>query len=113
MNETLVVGDPIPGERSVQAPPGATRVWRSAEAGDERPGSSAALARLLVELERELERERPARVLLADASDASLAAAIVAAKLLIPVERAAGIERDAGVNARLISQLGASYTEQR
>lgn len=116
MNETLIVGAPIPAERALEALGGSERHFRAwsppVEAGDG-PGSSAALGRCLVELESELERARPGAVLLADASDAALAAAIVAAKLLITVEAVDAATDGGGVNARLISQLAPTYTGRR
>jgi hypothetical protein len=89
MRHVLVVEDRVP-----------------AGGGSEAPGSSAGLARSLVEFEVQLQRERPDVVQIADASDAALAAAIVAAKLLIPIE-AAGLAGDESVNARLIARLAA------
>jgi hypothetical protein len=80
--------------------------------GGEAPGSSAGLARSLVEFEVQMQSERPEVVEIADDSDAALAAAIVAAKLLIPVELSEGALGEESVNSRLISRLAATYTAQ-
>jgi hypothetical protein len=71
--------------------------------------SVAGLARLLVELERSLSADPPDRVVLADASDDALAAALVATKLLIAVEAKPGAIDPGTSNGRLIAQL-ATYT---
>jgi hypothetical protein len=116
VNQTLVVGDGLPVERGVQALASSGREARAWSAPPERAdadGSSTALAGLLVELERELERDRPATVVLADDSDAALAAALVATKLLIDVELADGVAGADSINARLVTQLATSYAEPR
>ncbi|MGH2986006.1 MAG: hypothetical protein ACRDLO_04880 [Solirubrobacterales bacterium] len=69
----------------------------------------ARLARLLVELERSLSADPPDKVVLADASDDALAAALVATKLLIAVEAAPAAMDPQSSNGRLIAQL-ATYT---
>ena len=113
MTRTLVVGAELPANqvRESLARSGAdSRAWIApAQAATGSPGG---LARCLVELERELERDPPEAVVLADASDASLAAAIVAAKLLIAVEPAAAAAGD-DLNARVISQLATSPAPRR
>jgi UDP-N-acetylglucosamine 2-epimerase len=96
MNVTLEVGKDLPAARVPQA-----------------PGSSAALAAALVELERLIEAQQPEQVLLTDDSDAALAAALVATKLLVPVAATNEATGSGSVNARLISQLAAAYTESR
>lgn len=48
--------------------------------------------------------------MLTDASDASLAAALAAAKLLIDVRATAAATESAGANADLIAQLADAYT---
>lgn len=78
--------------------------------GADRPGSSVALARALLAFEAEFEAERPARIVLTDASDASLAAALVAAKLLIPLGATAEATASGEANAALIAQLADAYT---
>jgi hypothetical protein len=115
-NETLIVGAPIPAERALEAHGGAAagfRPWKGSDDAVRAAGSSAGLGICLVELEHELEGSRPAAVLLADASDAALAAAIVAAKLLIPVAAVEAATAGDGVNSRLIAQLAPTYTPKR
>jgi hypothetical protein len=67
----------------------------------------AELAGLLRSFEEELERDQPERVVLADDSDRALAAALVAAKLLIPIE-SRGASGAASANARVISHLASA-----
>jgi hypothetical protein len=67
-------------------------------------GEIARLADEMLRLEGALEAHRPAAVLLADASDRALAAALVATKLLIPVATV-GLDRTDGANERLLAQL--------
>jgi hypothetical protein len=76
------------------------------KAGAQAPEPSVArLASLLVELERSLSADPPDKVVLADASDDALAAALVATKLLIAVEAAPGAIDPQSSNGRLIAQL--------
>jgi hypothetical protein len=80
------------------------------KAGPQAPDPSVVgLARLLVEFERSLSADPPDRIVLADASDNALAAALVATKLLIAVEAKPGALDARTANGRLISQL-ATYT---
>lgn len=72
--------------------------------------SPAALARALLIFEAEFEAQRPEAIVLTDASEAALAAALVAAKLLIPVRATEDAIEPAGVNADLIAQLADAYT---
>ena len=65
-------------------------------------GEVAALAAELVRLETSLRKSPADAVVLADAGDAALAAALVATKLLIPV---ALLEGAGGDNAELLAQL--------
>jgi hypothetical protein len=83
---------------------------RMIEGGDEPQVSTARLAELLVSYERSLEAERPAAVVLADASDASLAAALAASKLLIPLEAVPAAIEAPSDNGRVIAQLASAYT---
>jgi hypothetical protein len=83
---------------------------RVVEGGSEQAVSTAKLAELLVSYERSLTDERPERVVLADDSDASLAAALVAAKLLIPLEAMPAAIEMASDNGRVIAQLATAYT---
>jgi hypothetical protein len=112
---TLVVGDRLPADEAVEALTGHDRPARAWTAPGQASGegSRQALAETLVALERELERDPPDAVLLADDSDAALAAALVATKLLVPVEAVEGATAGDGVNARLISQLAPTYTLPR
>jgi UDP-N-acetylglucosamine 2-epimerase len=66
--------------------------------------ATARLAAALVALETAFEAERPEAVVLADDSEVALAAALVAAKLLIPVETTAGAATDSP-NGRVLAQL--------
>ena len=75
-------------------------------------GSSAGLARLLVSFERSLSAEPPDRVLLADDSDAALAAALVATKLLIRGQ-IRGRSAATSTNGRLIAQLAGAARRRR
>jgi hypothetical protein len=70
--------------------------------------STPKFAELLRSFEESLSRETPERVVLADDSDVALAAALVAAKLLIPLESRAPASSSATVNGRLIAQLAAA-----
>jgi hypothetical protein len=72
--------------------------------------SNAELAELLLEFEASLGSERPERVFVADDSDAALAASLVAAKLLIPLEAAPAATEAASDNGRVIAQLATAYT---
>jgi hypothetical protein len=62
-------------------------------------------------IERRLLEERPDRVVLADASDAALAGALVATKLGIAVEATTAASEAPTTNGRLIAQLAAAYTQ--
>jgi len=112
---TLVVGARQAAERVAQALDaggGDARIW--APAGeDAEDGSSQPLADALVGVEGAVEADRPAELVLADDSDAALAAALVAAKLLIPVGAVAEATRGGSVNARLIAQLAPTYNPAR
>ena len=69
------------------------------------PGEIAALAAELLRLEASLSERQPAAVVLADAGDRALAAALVATKLLIPVA-VVGVDGAEGQNEDLLAQLG-------
>ena len=62
-------------------------------------------------LERRLTREQPERVVLVDASDTALAAALVATKLGIAVEARPEASDGSTTNGVLIGQLAVAYTE--
>jgi UDP-N-acetylglucosamine 2-epimerase len=71
------------------------------------PTGDAATGRLaaaLVALESHFEAERPDLVVVADDSEVALAAVLVAAKLLIPVETTADAVTDSP-NGRVLAQL--------
>lgn len=91
------------------APPGDdARPWSPAPGETTHAaGSSAALAAALVAFEADAEANRPGCVLLCDDSEASLAAALVATKLLIPIEALAAACDPATANGRLLAQLTA------
>lgn len=72
------------------------------------PASVAGLADALRAFERRIEAERPGLVRLEDDSDASLAAALVAVKLLIPLEASPAASDPATTNGRLIAQIAAT-----
>ena len=112
---TLVVGERVPAEAMAHALSELERPARAwSPPGEASPnGSSQALAEALLALERALEDDQPSAVLLADDSDAALAAALVATKLLVPVEAVEQAAAAGSVNARLISQLAATYTLDR
>lgn len=76
-------------------------------------GSSAVLAAALVSFEAEAVARRPTSVLLADDSDAALAAALVATKLGIPVAATEAASDPSRANGRLIAQLADAYTQAR
>lgn len=67
-------------------------------------GEIAALAAELVRLEKALRDEPPTAVVLADAGDRALAAALVATKLLIPVA-GVGLDGLEGSNADVLGQV--------
>ena len=109
----IIVGDPASTAELFETAPNAEniRIWPAeAAATDLDPSSSAALARGLADFEAEVTGQEPALVLLADDSDAALAAALVATKLLIPVAAVAAASQPSTANGRLIAQLAEAYT---
>jgi hypothetical protein len=108
----------IVGERSMAAPvaeeaqTGAKpRIWSPEPPAErEHPGSSAPLARALAAFEADVAGQEVRSIVLADDSDAALAAALVATKLLIPVVAVASAREPSSTNGRLIAQLAGSYT---
>ena len=103
--KALVTGAPEPAAHLAES----LRAAAVEAVADEVPedaseGEIAALAQELVRLEDALLELQPAAVLLVDADDRSLAAALVATKLLIPVA-AIGLDGAAGENALLLTQL--------
>jgi UDP-N-acetylglucosamine 2-epimerase len=74
------------------------------------PGGDATTARIsgaLTALEAAFEADRPDAVVVADDSDVALAAALVATKLLIPLEAAEGAATDSP-NGRVLAHLTAA-----
>jgi hypothetical protein len=69
--------------------------------------STSELARLLRSFEHSMSAEPPSRVVLADDSDAALAAALVASKLLIPLSVRSATPA-ASRNAAVIAQLASA-----
>jgi hypothetical protein len=109
----IIVGEADPAGRLARtlADDRTTRIWSSdPRAEGEAPDSSAPLARDLARFEADALERRPESVLLADSSDASLAAALVAAKLLIPLAATEAAMGRSSANARLIAQLADAYT---
>jgi hypothetical protein len=79
----------------------------SAYPGAPEPTDTATTARLttaLVALEAEFEAERPDAVVVTDDSEVALAAALVATKLLIPLEASDGA-KTSSPNGRVLAQL--------
>ncbi len=70
--------------------------------------SAAGLARHLIAFAAEFGSEPPGSVVLTDDSDAALAAALVATKMLIAVEATVSASDPASLNGRLIKQLAAA-----
>jgi hypothetical protein len=102
----LVIGAPGPAGELAAA---LRAAGVEASADEDRPdapqsGEIAALASELLRLETSLSERRPAAVVLADAGDRALAAALVATKLLIPVA-GVGLGGSEGQNADLLAQL--------
>lgn len=87
------------------------RIW-APEAGPagEPTDSSGPLARALVAFEADAIGQQPDRVLLADDSDAALAALLVATKLLIDVAATTDARARSTANGRVIAQLAEAYT---
>ena len=71
-------------------------------AGD---AATADLVAALVALEAEFEASRPERVVVTDDSETSLAAALVATKLLIPFEATGDAIGSTSPNGRVLAQL--------
>ena len=109
----IIAGEPDLAERLAGTLAGdqTSRIWsREPGAEHEPPDSSGPLARDLARFEADALERRPESVLLADSSDASLAAALVAAKLLIPLAATEAAMGRSSANGRLIAQLADAYT---
>jgi hypothetical protein len=102
-----IAGEPDASrELASSAPKGVSvAILEPAGGGGDAP-TSGALAATLVAIERRLEHERPDAVLLADASDTALAAALVGTKMLIPIGLLDGARTSATENGRVLAQLG-------
>jgi len=73
-------------------------------------GAPSELGPALIALESEFEAERPQAVVVGDDSEKALAAALVATKLLIPLEATAEATKAASPNGRVLAQLAAPPT---
>ena len=84
-------------------------VWsHDPDAGE---GSVGALAGALVAFEAEAAGQQIDSIVLADDSDAALAAALVGTKLPVDVLAVADAREAPSTNGRLIAQLAATYTQ--
>jgi hypothetical protein len=111
--QQVIAGDGATARELAQAIDGeeTPRIWADSGADDgDPPGSSAPLARDLTRFEAQALDSMPDSILLADDSDASLAAALVATKLLIPLAATDHARRSSTANGRLIAQLADAYT---
>jgi hypothetical protein len=104
---SLVIGAPGPAGELAAA---LRAAGVDASVDEDRPdepqsGEIAALAAELLRLEASLSERQPAAVVLVDAGDRALAAALVATKLLIPVA-VVGVDGAEGQNEDLLAQLG-------
>ncbi len=70
-------------------------------------GATALLAVALTALEAEFQASPPDLVVAADDSEVALAAALIATKLLIPLEATAEATGSSSPNARVLAQLAA------
>ena len=111
-SETTVII--VRGTRSGPTPPATAKTpanvqeWSFGSAESE--PSVAALAAALTAFETEVSDRQPAEIVLADASDAALAATLVGAKLPVPVTATERARDPASANGRLIAQLAGAYT---
>src|SRR5918994_6830534 len=104
---SLVIGAPGPaGELAAALRAAGVDASVDEDRRDEpQSGEIAALAAELLRLEASLSERQPAAVVLVDAGDRALAAALVATKLLIPVA-VVGVDGAEGQNEDLLAQLG-------
>lgn len=70
--------------------------------------ATAGLVAALVALEADFEASRPEAVVVADDSETALAAALVATKLLIPLEATEAAIGTSSPNGRVLAQLAAA-----
>jgi hypothetical protein len=87
---------------------GETAIW--SDPGDSGQDSVVALARALVRFEADARARAIAAIVLADDSDAALAAALVGAKLPVDVFAVAPAREAPSPNGQLIRQLASAYT---
>ena len=110
---TVVVGEPEAAQRlaATLLESEKPRIWApQAPPADEPAHSSGPLARSLVAFEADAMGQEPDLVVLADDSDAALAALLVATKLLIDVAADADARARSSANGRVIAQLAEAYT---
>ncbi len=85
-----------------------TAIW--SDPGDSEQDSVAGLAGALLRFEADASGRQIAAILLADDSDAALAAALVGTKLPVDVFAVAAAREAPSANGQLIRQLAAAYT---
>ena len=85
-----------------------TEIWAPETANT--PNSVAGLAAALVAFEAEVSGREVDSIVLADDSDAALAAALIGTKLPVDVYAVAAAREAASDNGRVIAQLAAAYT---
>ncbi len=110
---TIIVGERDAAERfaATFADAEKPRIWAAQPPPAGEPeGSSGPLARALAGFEAEAIGQEPDLVIAADASDAALAAILVATKLLIAAAASEDARAPASANGRLIAQLAGAYT---
>lgn len=110
----MIVGDRSVAEALAETleEPENARIWAAPDLPpDSETPAVGELARALALLEADLRSQECDSVLLADDSEAALAAALVATKLVIEVDAVAGARNPESANGRLIIQLAGAYTE--
>ncbi len=111
---SIIVGDRSISQQLAQTlpEPENARIWAAPEHPiDPATPAVGELARALAALETDLGSQQFDSVLLADDSEAALAAALVATKLLIEVSASARARNPETANGRVIIQLADAYTE--
>jgi hypothetical protein len=106
----IVVGD-TDSASTLASGAGNGVAWSAGGAGE--PGTVAALAEALVAFEAAAATGEVDAIVLADDSDASLAAALVGTKLPTRVSAVDDAMSAESVNGRLIAQLADAYTRPR
>lgn len=110
---TIVVGQRAAAERVAAAFPDGEKpgIWAPEPSPAGEPAdSSGPLARALAGFEAEAMGQEPGLVVLADDSDAAVAALLVATKMLIKVAATADARARSSANGRVIAQLAEAYT---